>query len=109
VSRLLSIGTVQYYVIAHLRPGAVHKDVRKTPQSDIFRQGESLQMRTFDLFVAKNLRFYVNYGVPAQKMAERRDKAERTFLDREEGGQFFAVLCGHLLGIALYLTSSLLL
>jgi len=59
-------------------------------------------MRTFALFGAKNFRFFEIYGVSA----DARTKGEgvepvRTFFGQGEGGQFFVILCGRLLWLAL--------
>jgi len=48
-------------------------------------------MQTFELFAAKNFRFFENYG----ESAWTGGRAVRRFF--EQGGQFFVILCGRLL------------
>jgi len=62
---------------------------RGLSSADVFR-AKGKEMRTFALFGVKNFVFFKIYGVSART---RGVEPERRFFE-QEGGQFFAILCG---------------
>jgi len=88
--------------IFFLRKNA-YLDKRRRPQSEEFVQcgkggGGSSDVDS-TLFGGKNIGFYEIYGVSARTWGRGLSQCGQ-FVDKEGGGQFFAILCGRLLWTA---------